>query len=699
MSFWTELRRRNVVRVAIAYVILSWLLLQVGDLLFDLMGLPDWALRIVLGIVVLGFIPALLFSWIYELTPEGLKLESEVDREASIAPRTGRRLDVTIVVMLAVAIGLFGADRLGLFGASPVKDTTPEPVADAKPASRNGAEIPEPAEDKVAIAVLPFANLSGSDEALPFTNGLHDDLLTQLARIDGLKVISRTSVLEYRGTTKNVRTIGSELGVTHLVEGGVQRDGNRVRINAQLIDSRTDEHLWADTFDRELTVGNIFEMQSEIAGQITSALHVNLGGEKRPDFERPTDDLAAWEAYMQGRAELDASDYLVDTLRETQKHFEEAIRLDPGFAHAHARLALAKDLEFWFGGRNTRLREEALRHAQRALELEPELPEGKQALAAVYYHGYLDYDRALDMLAQAEEAMAGEVWFLITKAATLRRMGRFEDAIPVFEAALELNPRAPQAYTDLATSYQSVGRFDAARAVARRLESLDLPTHFAAFKQSQIDWEQYGDGTTLAGAVERFGPVDHDGAWVLLSQVAPALWSTGGNAAVNAYLDALEVAGKRTELSIPIVRTRYAPPSEALTAAVEEELAVLQARVIGGDQEPDLRLQIAEALIYLRRDKEARDVLESMMADPATARDRLEGPWRLGRSAQLYMRLGDPDRAIEALAAALAPHPRFSLRSYMAHPGMDALEDHPGFDALVERYGWTPEDRTVGLLL
>ncbi len=248
-GLFAELKRRNVFRVGLAYAIVAWLLVEVASVVLPTFKAPEWVMQVFTFLVILGFPLALIFAWAFELTPEGIKREAEVDRAESITHVTGRKLDFAIIGLLVIAVVYFAVDKFVLQG-----ETEQASVVREK-----------------SIAVLPFENLSQDATNEPFTIGIHDDILTQISKISALKVISRTSVMEYSDTTKNLKTIGAELGVATVLEGGVQRAGDRVRINVQLIDAATDEHLWADTYDRRLTAANIFAIQTEIATAI--AMH------------------------------------------------------------------------------------------------------------------------------------------------------------------------------------------------------------------------------------------------------------------------------------------------------------------------------------------------------------------------------------------------------------------------------------------
>ena len=272
MSFFNELKRRNVIKVALAYIIVAWLLLQVSDTLVPALHLPEWFHSGVAFLLILGFPIAMIFAWAFEMTPEGLRKVKEVDRGESITHVTGRKLDFAIIGLLAIALAYFVWEaRFSGAGATEADAETAAISTDGSPTQPVAAG---PAEN--SIAVLPFANRSNLEDDLFFTEGIHDDLLTQLAKIGDLKVISRTSMMKYKDTQLSIPEIARELKVSSILEGGVQRAGQRIRINAQLIDVASDEHIWAETFDREMTIENLFDIQSEITRRIVSAVRGEL---------------------------------------------------------------------------------------------------------------------------------------------------------------------------------------------------------------------------------------------------------------------------------------------------------------------------------------------------------------------------------------------------------------------------------------
>jgi len=505
MSLFEELKRRNVVRMAMLYLVASWVILQVADVLVDALELPAVWSRGVLAVLALGFPLALIFSWVYEMTPEGIKREKDVDRSQSVTPETGRKINILIVVLLVTAIATVAVDRL-LPETTPVTVTetivTEDQAGTADPVQLV-AEKFAPAADR-SIAVLPFANRSAREEDVFFVDGIHDDILTQLARIGSLTVISRTSVEKFRGTDQNMKDIGAALGVKNILEGGVQRAGDRVRINVQLIDVTTDVHLWAETYDRELTTSNIFAIQSEISTAIAEALRATLSPEEKEQLDSAqTGNLAALEAYFIGRQQL--AKRTSTSLAEAERQFKQAIELDPDYALAYVGLADTYNLQVSYSGLaesaqealaepliaralalNNRLGEAYISMAtladddpdaqeklyRKGVELAPGYVTGHQ-----WYGGFLSRRGDLtEALAQLEEAvrldpLSGIV--RISMGGVLESLGRFDEAREQYEAALRIDPGFAAAYTSLGALDAFTGRFDDAMVQLRQAAALD----------------------------------------------------------------------------------------------------------------------------------------------------------------------------------------------------------------------------------
>src|SRR5437763_757017 len=377
-NLFAELKRRNVYKVAVAYAVVSWLLIQVATQVFPFFEIPNWAVEMVVVALVIGFPIALVLSWAFELTPEGIKRENEVDRK--VAGKTGRKLTAVVVVIAAAATGLM------LFR-----------LLHSQQAIEQGKQAPPAPEiDRKSIAVLPFENLSDDRSNAYFTDGIQDEILTRLAKIADLKVISRTSTQHYKSAPENLREIAQQLGVAHILEGSVQKSGDAVRVNVQLIKAATDSHLWADSFDRKLT--DIFAVESEIAKAIADQLRVHLTGrEEQVIAAKPTKNPDAYDAYLRGLAYNLKSGVTPANSLGAQKYLREAVRLDPQFALAWALLSNVDALGYNQGALQPTigLREEARQAAETALTLQPNL--GEAVMAKGYYHYWClkDYDTAV----------------------------------------------------------------------------------------------------------------------------------------------------------------------------------------------------------------------------------------------------------------------------------------------------------------
>ncbi len=446
MAILGEMRRRNIFKVSLAYAIVSWLIVQVADIVLPTFNAPQWIMQVLVVMLILLFPIAVLLSWAYELTPEGFKATADVDRTQSITVRTGRKLNHIVIFLLALAIVFLVLDNYVY------KD---EIAPDPDVAYRQ------------SVAVIPFANRSAAEEDAGFlADGIHDELLTRLAKISELRVISRTSVLEYRGTTKNMSQIGEELGVGSILEGGVQRAGDQVRINVQLIDAQTDEHLWADTYDRELTAANVFAIQSDISAAIADALEAELSDDELERIDAvPTENLAALRAYFTGKQLVEQR--TAESLRQAIGQFERAVAFDPGFADAWAGIAEGwLELPNYLATVNAqRVRREASSAAIRAVTLDPDSP---QALAALGWHLLLhnyDWDGAEDAFRRALQVDASNVNALHWYSHLLSWQGKHEDAIAAAELGLRADPLSSLMRTNVNYMRMDAGQWDIALSI------------------------------------------------------------------------------------------------------------------------------------------------------------------------------------------------------------------------------------------
>ena len=436
MSFFNELKRRNVFRVAIAYLAGAWLLIEVAGTLFPAFGVPDWGVRFVVIVLSLGFLPALIISWAYEMTPEGLKREKDVVRDVSITHVTAKRLDGITIGLIVVALVFILADRLWLSPRFADQSVPPaEVVTDHE--QNPGPESIQSQYPPNSIAVLPFVNMSSDPEQEYFSDGISEELLNLLAKIPELQVISRSSSFAFKGEKTDIPTVAKKLNVALVLEGSVRKAGNHVRITAQLIEAQTDKHLWSETYDRELE--NIFVVQDEISAAIIEALKARLELEV---VAAPRVIVAAnteaHDAYLRGR-------YLVvqrtqPTIEEAVREFEKAIALDPDYALAHAELAITTLLLSIYGDLDKKdAIVQAQAHVERALTLDPKLAEAHAAAGFLLMESNA-WNEAATALEQAIQINPNYSIVHTWMRNTLIELGRYEDAFLTSEEALRRDP-------------------------------------------------------------------------------------------------------------------------------------------------------------------------------------------------------------------------------------------------------------------
>jgi len=447
MTFFDELKRRKVFRVATAYIVIAWLMLQVVDVVVPMLELPNWVGKLVLLLLIVGLPIAIVLSWAFELTPEGVR--RDIGGEA-----------ITAVLSPETA-----------------------PTATVAP-------------DRKSIAILPFENLSHDAANEPFTMGMHDDMITQISKIGSIKTISRTSVMQYRETTKSTPQIALELGVATVLEGGIQKAGDRVHVNVQLIDATTDHHLWADTYERHLTAENIFAIQAEIATSVAKALHATLSSEQKNRLESvPTKNMVALEEYFAGRQEIAIR--TVHSLENAAGHYSRAIELDPNFALAYVGLADANQLQYVYGclPLNEMLaKAEPLIH--KALQLDDHLGEAHTSLGGLKYQekdyegAELEFKLALDLNSNYATAYH---WY---GSALIDGFDRVIDAFAMFTKAAELDPLSCTHNINLGIVHDVLGDTDAALRQYHRVIEID-PAYAVVYPHiGFVHWEAYGDPVT-----------------------------------------------------------------------------------------------------------------------------------------------------------------------------------------------------------
>src|SRR5438093_5423973 len=494
-GFFEEVKRRKVYRVAAAYVIAGGGIIQLASAAFPAWELPNWTLRLVIVLLLTGFPIALILAWAFDVTPQGIRATP-----SAAAPRTHRRRNV----IMLVATGVIVSAIAGFF---------------LLPRISSAHKI-----DK-SIAVLPFQNLNDEKENAYFADGIQDDIVTNLSKIGDLKVISRMSVMTYRGDgARNAREIGKVLGVATLLEGSVRRAGNRVRVSVQLINANNDEHIWAEDYDRDLT--DVFAIQTDLAQKIASALQAKLSPNEKARLDnRPTQNPDAYLLFVQAHDYANRMEMLPDTYLKAVPLFEQAIKLDPTFAPAFAGLSMVESRIYHSFDPTAGRRKKARLHADEALRLQPDLPEGHLALGFSYYYGDRDYERALAEFEIAKRGLPNESEAYFAIGAIQRRQGKWAESNANLEKAATLDPKNTDVLINLCFSYMAQRDFETASKILDRVIAASPQSFQTNILKGFLAAQWKGD---LSAAEKVFSSIppetDSDGlmtmgrAWLLMIQ-------------------------------------------------------------------------------------------------------------------------------------------------------------------------------------
>jgi len=485
--FFAELKRRNVYRAAMLYGMGAWLLAQIATQIFPFFNVPNSAVRFVIVSLILGFPIAMVLSWIYELTPEGLVRTEDVD--PAMQRQWGRKVDFVIIGVLLLVIAMLVYQRL------PFR-------------TQSGEAIPEK-----SIAVLPFANFSDEKANAFFADGIQDDILTSLAEIKELRVISRSSVIQFRdGTARNLREIAKTLGVANILEGSVRREGDRVVVNVQLIDARNDRHIWANRYDRTLV--DSLGLQGELAGEIADALRANLSADEKARVAiKPTQNPNAYVFYLRANQISRNPDTLLQDYKTAEQLFMQAITLDPDFALAHARLASVRAEVFHFYEPTDAWKTKARTEAETALRLQPNLAEAHLALGQCIYWMDHDYERALEQfeIASRLSPSNGDARRLV--AAIKRRQGKWEEALQAYEQVAKVDPQNPNTVREVLFTNTAMRRWPEAARWGERMRAMAPASLVAKIQSGYVDFWWKGDTQLLKSLVDQVPTgVDPDGA-------------------------------------------------------------------------------------------------------------------------------------------------------------------------------------------
>src|SRR5437660_7522998 len=660
-GFFEELRRRKVYRVAAAYIIAAGFIIQIGSAVFPAWELPNWTLRLVVVLLLIGFPIALILSWAYDVTAEGIRATPTVS-----APGTHRRRNL----ILLVATGVIVSAAAGFFVL---------PRASARKIDKS-------------IAVLPFQNLSDEKENAYFADGIQDDILTNLSKIGDLKVISRMSVMSYRGDgVRNAREIGKALGVATLLEGSVRRVGNRVRVNVQLINANNDEHIWAEDYDRDLT--DVFAIQTDLAQKIASALQAKLSPNEKARLDRrPTQNPDAYLLFLQAHDYADLTDMFHDTSLKAEPLFEQAIKLDPNFALAFASLSMMESWVYHSFDPVPARREKARLNADEALRLQPDLPEGHLALGFSYYYGDRDYERALDEFEIARRGLPNESHDYLAIGSIQRRQGKWAESNANLEKAATLDPKNISILVNLCFSYMALRNFETADKVIERGITASPQSFQARALKGFIAVLWKGD-LSAAEKVFSSAPPETD----------PNGLATGARAWIlvleRKYPNALQALERFRGETMFTSTTAPSPKAflEGLIYLLQGDKTKAQAelghaRVISekllreAPADPARHAQHGLILAMLGQKEEAMAEGKRAVELLPESQDALDGPQGTAALAQIYAWIGESDEALRLLDHLLAVPSNITVPMLKLDPAWDPLRQDPRFQALIDKY-------------
>ena len=638
-TFLTELKRRKVYRVAVAYAIVAWLLIQAASILFPTFEAPLWVMKVFVTAVILGFPVALILAWAFELTPEGIRRAEEVAPREAKTPKAGRKWTAIVVAAAVLAAGLF-AFQFARTRSSP----PPELPKQISPAA---------GMDK-SVAVLPFENLSSDKENAFFAQGIQDEIITTLSKISGLRVISRTSTVHYNSAPENLSEIARQLRVTNVLEGSVQKAGDRVHINVQLIQADSDAHLWAQSYDRELT--DIFGVEAEVAKSIADSLQATLSPQEKARLEaKPTTNPDAYVLYLRARDYQTRPDNLLQDFRAARNLYDQAIKLDPNFALAHARLsAVMSQIYHWFEP-TQEVKETARREADESLRLQPDLGEGHLALGLYFYYEESNYEEALRELNLAAKTLPndGDVGLYI--AAVQRRQGHLTEAIAAYQKAEAIDPRNSITLYDAAQTYFGIRDWPNAVKGMDRVLALAPDSLNVKIQRAYMEFFWKGSTAPIKGVLESFAPnLDPDGV-VTFSRWDVALMDRDPDAAERALTSA-RLENFVAPTGVPLPKSYLAGcvavvRKDSARAQQEFETArpILEQVVMKSPQDGIRHAQLGFLYALMGRKDDA--LREGQRGEELTSvsKDIINGGTVQGFLALIYARNGDADHAIQLI--------------------------------------------------
>jgi TolB-like protein/Flp pilus assembly protein TadD len=668
-GFFCELRRRKVWRVAASYGVVGWLFIQFATTVFPALTLPAWTARLVIILVLGGFPIALILAWTFDLSTAGVEKTPEISPADCPPAFSARRKNVFGLAAFGLAVAIVAGYFL-------------IPRASARKLEKS-------------IAVLPFDNFSADQENAYFADGIQDDILTNLARISDLKVISRTSVMPYRGQKNNLREIGKALNVATILEGSVRREGKRVRINVQLIDASNDKHLWAQVYDREMT--DVFAIQSELAQEIASALRATLSPDEQDRIKKkPTENGEAYLLYLEAHDISTRTDRSSDSLKRAEQLYERAIQLDPSFALAFAQLSQLQSWIYYSLDPTPARLAKARAAAGESMRLQPNLAESHLALGYTYYYGERDYDRALAEFEIARRDLPNDAGIFRAISAIERRQGKWKQSIEHRQKAASLSPTDPVLWENLGTTYAALRDFPAAAEALDRAASLAPNSTQIKVLRARLEIESKGDLRPMQQLLASLPQdVDPNGT-ITLAGYNLKIYERKFDELIG-ILERSPAEKSRGETSAPISRsflmaTVYAMKKDEAKAKASYEDARGRAESAVRESPNDGPRHALLGLIYagLGRCDEALAEGKRAVEMLPEAKDAFDGPILVISHARISLMCGDADTALALLDRSLQTPSGVTIQELLLDPVWDALRNDARFQQMLAKFGGKP---------
>src|SRR2546430_9461382 len=680
-SFFAELKRRNVYKVAVAYAVVGWLVIQVSSTVLPTFHAPEWVVQTLVVLVAIGFPIALVIAWAFELTPEGLKRTEDVDLAATARQPRRHAWIFIVIVGACLSIGVFFLGRY----------STGNNVASRSSEVATGSSIPQK-----SIAVLPFENLSDDKNAAYFADGIQNEILTKLASIADLKVISRTSTAKYKSKPEDLKTVSQQLGVATVLEGSVQKAADKVRVNVQLIDARADSHLWAKSYDRDMK--DVFAVESEVAQEIADSLQAKLApAEANTLASAPTKDTAAYDLFLKGESQLRAANASLrpESFEEAIAWYQQAIARDPNFALAMARLAESRLSQHWFVETFTEPElAEVKQTVEHALALAPDLAQAHVAHGLFYYYGYLQYEQALAECRRALQLQPHHAQALEYSGYVYRRQGQWLRCLDTLKKSLEQDPRNADVAGNLAQTYcilrmwqdaERVGKYalsiDPADVIGMRALLLAILNGSGDIKKAQGVLATLTSATDLisSSASGIVASLTGDRAYTFVFardfEAALKVWETSADTA----------ADQRRRLSAKATIRALAGDFTGAQADGEKARQLLEERL---RERPDERVSMRELIwvyVALKRDADALKLARQAVDLLPPEKDALLGNSNLAGLAEVEARTGAASDAIAILRRLLTipAGETVSIARLKIDPVWDPIRNDPGFQQLL----------------